>query len=261
MLQVATIQGQTSRPALTSTIVADGWANNSVNVVVFRKNSLVTHNNWQYTAFYDQDRYVVLGKRKQGSSQWTLSKTAYQGNAADAHNTISLMIDGDGYLHLAWDHHNHPLRYCRSITPGSLELTAKMPMTGEAEEKVAYTEFYKLPDGDLLFLYRNGQSGQGNLVINRYDRRTRQWTSLHNNLIDGEGQRNAYWQACVDTKGVIHLSWVWRESPDVASNHDLAYARSTDGGITWEKLSGENTGCPLQPPLQNMPAAFLKRVS
>ena len=39
-------------------------------------------------------------------------------------------------------------------------------------------------------------------------------------------------QACVDTKGTIHISWVWRESPDVASNHDLCYAKSADG-ITW----------------------------
>ena len=42
----------------------------------------------------------------------------------------------------------------------------------------------------------------------------------------------------VDPRGVLHLSWVWRESPDVASNHDLAYARSTDGGTTWRRTDG-----------------------
>lgn len=237
-------QGQVAS-GVTSVTVADGWANNSVNVVVFRRNSLVTHDGWQYTAFYDQDRFVVLGKRKQGSAQWQLQKTSYQGNAADAHNCISLMVDGAGYLHLAWDHHNHPLRYCRSVRPGSLELTAKMPMTGQLEERISYPEFYKLPNGNLLFLYRNGQSGQGNLVINQYDCNTQQWKNLHSNLIDGEGQRNAYWQACVDAKGTLHISWVWRESPDVASNHDLAYARSTDGGITWEQSTGEKYRLPI----------------
>lgn len=244
MLSVFTVQAQTA-PGVTLTTVADGWANNSINVVVFRKNSLVTHDGWQYTAFYDQDRYVVLGKRKQGATQWQLKRTPYQGNTADAHNTISLMVDGDGYLHLSWDHHNHPLRYCRSTSPGSLELTEKMPMTGQLEERVSYPEFYKLPNGNLIFLYRNGQSGQGNLVINQYDRHTKKWSSLHSNLIDGEGQRNAYWQACVDTKGTLHLSWVWRESPDVASNHDLAYARSKDGGLTWEKSTGEKYQLPI----------------
>lgn len=244
VLPVWKVQGQMAQ-GVTRTMVANGWANNSINVVVFRKNALVTHNDWQYTAFYDQDHYVVLGKRKQGTTDWQLKKTPYQGNVADAHNSISLMVDGDGYLHLAWDHHNNALRYCRSLGPGALELTGKMPMTGQGEERVSYPEFYKLPNGNLLFLYRDGQSGQGNLVINRYDRHTKQWASLHNNLIDGEGQRNAYWQACVDTKGILHLSWVWRESPDVASNHDLAYARSTDGGITWEKLSGEKYQLPI----------------
>ena len=61
----------------------------------------------------------------------------------------------------------------------------------------------------------------------------------------GEGKRNAYWQACVDAKGTIHLSWVWRESPDVASNHDMCYAKSVDGGLTWEKSSGEKYNLPI----------------
>jgi hypothetical protein len=124
-------------------------------------------------------------------------------------------------------------------------LTEKMPMTGQAEQKVSYPEFYRLPGGDLLFFYRDGGSGQGNLVINRYDVRSSTWKQLHSNLIDGENKRNAYWQACVDTKGTIHISWVWRESPDVASNHDLCYARSTDGGKTWEKSSGEKYVIPV----------------
>ncbi len=225
--------------------VAEGWANNSVNAVVFRKNSLVTHRDTQFIAYYDPDGFMVLGKRKQGSEQWQIQRTPYQGNVADAHNSISLMVDGAGYLHLAWDHHNHPLRYCRSVGPGSLELTEKMEMTGSLEQAVTYPEFYRLVDGNLLFFYRDGESGRGNLAINRYHTTTRQWTRLHANLIDGEGQRNPYWQACVDALGQIHLSWVWRENPDVASNHDLCYARSRDGGLTWEKSTGERYTLPI----------------
>jgi len=156
------------------------------------------------------------------------------------------MVDGSGFLHLAWDHHNNPLRYCRSISPGSLELSPKLPMTGKFEEQVTYPEFYKMPDGNLLFFYRDGASGQGNLVINRYDIRTKEWAQLQSNLIDGEGQRNPYWQACVDKKGTIHISWVWRETPDVASNHDICYARSMDGGSTWEKSTGEKYELPIE---------------
>ena len=124
-------------------------------------------------------------------------------------------------------------------------MTDEIPMTGVLEKNVTYPEFYSLPDGNLLFFYRDGQSGQGNLVINRYDLSTKQWTQLHTNLIDGQKQRNAYWQACVDQNGTIHLSWVWRESSDVASNHDLCYAKSTDGGVTWVNSKNESYVLPI----------------
>ncbi len=191
---------------ITITNVDTGWANNTVNTVVYRKNSLVTFKDTQFIAFYNSERYVVLGKRKTGTTHWLLKQTPYKGNTTDAHNTISIMVDGGGYLHIAWDHHNNSLRYCKSISPGSLELTEKMSMIGDTEQKVSYPEFFRLPAGNLLFFYRDGGSGQGNLVINNYDLHTKKWTRLHNNLIDGAGQRNAYWQAFVDQQGIIHIS-------------------------------------------------------
>jgi hypothetical protein len=225
--------------------VADGWAANSVNAVVFRKNSLVTHEGQQYIAFYDAAGRVVLGKRRPGDLLWQLAPTQYLGNARDAHNSISIMVDGAGTLHVAWDHHNGPLRYARGTAPGALTLGPQEAMTGRGEASVSYPEFYRMPDGGLLFLYRDGGSGRGNLVLNRYDPESRSWTRLQDNLLSGEGRRNAYWQAFVDRAGTLHLSWVWRESPDVASNHDLAYARSRDGGRSWERSNGERYVLPI----------------
>lgn len=225
--------------------VGDGWANNSVNVTVFRKNSLVTYKDTQFIAYYDNDGFLILGKRKLPKGEWILHKTQYTGNVSDAHNSISIMVDGAGYLHVSWDHHGHPLRYAKSTAPLSLELGDKQPMTGELEENVTYPEFYKMPNGDLIFIYRDGQSGKGNLVLNRYNVKTKTWNQLQKNLIDGEGKRNAYAQSGVDDKGVIHISWVWRETPDVATNHDLCYAKSLDGGITWMNSLGEKYTLPI----------------
>jgi hypothetical protein len=225
--------------------VDSGWAKNSVNTAVFRKNSLTSLRDTQYIAFYNEQGFVILGKRKISSSSWTLQQTPYKGKVADAHNVISIMVDGKGYLHMAWDHHNNRLHYAKSVRPGSLEMGAEQPMTGRNEDRVSYPEFYRRGNGDLLFLYRDGSSGNGNLVINQYDLATQQWTSVQTNLIDGEGQRNAYWQACIDAHGTLHLSWVWRESPDVASNHDMCYARSKNGGKTWEKSTGEKYQLPI----------------
>ncbi|HMR20400.1 MAG TPA: BNR repeat-containing protein [Sphingobacterium sp.] len=126
-----------------------------------------------------------------------------------------------------------------------MELGEKTHMVGSNENRVTYPEFYKMPDGNVLFLYRDGASGSGNLLLNKYDVKSGQWSRLQSNLISGEGQRNAYWQAFVDLKGTIHLSWVWRESPDVASNHDMAYACSKDGGLTWQNSKGVQYELPI----------------
>ncbi len=225
--------------------IGKAWARNSVNANILRHNSVVSHEDNQYVAYYDANGFVMLAKRKLGSKQWVIKKTQYKGNVKDAHNSISIMVDGDGYLHMSWDHHGDPLRYCRSKTPASLDLTEKLPMTGKKEGNVTYPEFYRLPNGDLLFMYRDGASGSGNLMMNYYSVKTKEWTQRQDAFINGEDLRNAYWQMCTDTYGTIHLSWVWRESGDVATNHDMGYAKSEDGGITWLKSTGETYYLPI----------------
>lgn len=225
--------------------VDSGWAGNSVNTVVFRKNSLVTYKDSQYIAFYNKEGKVVVGKRKLTDDKWKLVATDFTGNITDAHNSISIMTDGDGFLHMAWNHHGNKLHYVKTITAGSLEFTDEMAMTGMNEKSVTYPEFYKMPNGNLIFFYRDGGSGNGNLVMNMYDCKTRKWKQLQNNLIDGEGKRNAYWQACVDAQGIIYLSWVWREAGNVETNHDMCYAYSADGGITWKRSDGEKYQVPI----------------
>lgn len=240
-------QNYTSEPDSEVNIidVAEGWAKNSVNAVIFRKNSLVTHQGFQYIAYYDAQQYMVIAKRPLDTGAWEIKKTRFKGNAEDAHNAISIMVDGDGFLHVAWDHHNDSLRYVKSIGPGALQFTDKIQMTGKHEDLVTYPEFYSDQNGDLYFFYRYGASGNGNLVINKYHTSSKTWKQLQHNLIDGEGKRNAYWQTFVDAAGTIHISWVWRESWDVATNHDMCYARSKDGGVTWENSDGKQYKLPI----------------
>lgn len=235
----------TSLFAQRNTYVANGWAKNSVNAVILRHNSLTTFRDTQFIAFYNDEQRVVLAKRKTGAGTWKFRTTPYKGDANDAHKSISIIVDGDGYLHVSWGHHGSALNYCKSVSPGSLELTEKLPMTGIKETRVTYPEFYNLPNGGLLFLYRTGQSGNGDVMMGRYDIKTKKWQLVQDAFISGEGQRNAYWQCAVDAAGTIHLSWVWRETGDVATNHDMCYARSKDGGKTWEKSTGEKYSLPI----------------
>jgi hypothetical protein len=199
--------------------IAPGYARNAVNVTVYRKQSVVTHGDTQFVSFYDGEGRVVLAKRKLGGDAWETKTTSLTGSTSDAHNAINIGVDGDGFLHVAWDHHNNPLNYRRGSQPLSLDLV-EAKMTGRAESSVTYPEFHALPGGDLLFLYRDGGSGRGNLAMNRYDVKSRTWHQLSSNLIDGQGQRNAYWQACT-------------------------YDRGTDGGRTWTRSDGQPYALPI----------------
>lgn len=225
--------------------IGEGYCRTSVNTAVFRASSLVTSGDTQYVSYYDPEGYVVVGKRQLGSDEWTLLRSPYKGKVTDGHNVISMGVDGSGYIHLSFDHHGNRLRYCISKAPGSLELGPLREMTGIDENDVTYPEFYNLAGGDLLFAYRSGASGRGNLVLNRFSDKDRKWSRVQDILIDGENKRNAYWQLFVDAGGDIHLSWVWRETWLVETNHDLCYARSRDNGVTWERSDGTPYSLPI----------------
>jgi hypothetical protein len=111
---------------------------------------------------------------------------------------------------------------------------------------VTYPQFYALADGDLLFVYRDGRSGSGDTMLNRWDAKRGTWHAVAHPLITGEGARNAYVNLfAIDARGGWHLSWVWRESPDVASNHDIMYAFSPDQGHTWRSSDGRAYTLPI----------------
>lgn len=234
-----------SEEKISTSTIGLGWANNSVNAVIFRGDALTTHQDYQFAAYYDSDGKMVLAKRKLGSQNWETYTTSYSGNVEDAHNSISIAVDSEGFLHVSWDQHNTELRYAKSIEALGLELSEELQMTGLQEEQVTYPQFFNLENGKLLFAYRSGESGRGNMVLNEYNPSTQKWIQLQDNLLDGEEQRSAYWQLYADQNGDLHLSWVWRETWDVATNHDMAYAVSRDGGKNWEKSDGTSYTLPI----------------
>lgn len=244
--RVVAAQSSSIAPDPRMSTVGMGWASSSVNTVIFRTNSVVTHGRLQYTAWYDDSARVVLARRPVGSERWTVRTTSYTNDVTDAHNAIAIAVDGRGVLHVAWAEHGRALHYARAIRAGSLELGASQSMTGQHESRVTYPQFYALRGGDLLFLYRDGQSGRGDLMLDRWDVRRQLWTAVAHPLVDGEGARNAYVNLlAVDGRGGWHLSWCWRESPDVATNHDVLYAFSPDEGRTWRTITGRTYSLPI----------------
>ena len=79
-----------------------------------------------------------------------------------------------------------------------------------------------------------------------YDAKTETWRRLvESPLFSGGGKMNAYFVGPVqDKSGVFHICWVWRNTPDCATNHDLCYARSKDL-VRWETSAGRPLSLPI----------------
>lgn len=220
--------------------------------------AFLTERGYQFIAYYDAERRITVSGRRLDESEWTtihpagiaLSNRDGRGSNVigwDSHNYLALALDRDGYLHLSGNMHNDPLCYYRSSRPfdvSSLERVASM--SGARESSVTYPVFFKNAAGDLFFRYRDGSSGNGSDIYNRYNTTTRLWANLFDTpLLDGQGQRNAYaMNPVLGPDGRFHLVWMWRESPDCSSNHTLSYARSPDM-IHWERCDGMPIALPI----------------
>jgi hypothetical protein len=149
----------------------------------------------------------------------------------DSHNSVTMGIDKEGFIHLSGNMHVHPLTYFRSTKPNDIStLKQEMSMTGSNENRCTYPSFMKTREGELIFHYRDGASGNGNEIYNIYNSGTGQWQRLLDTpLTDGMGKMNAYQsQPTLMEDGWYHVYWVWRDDPDCATNHDLSYMKSQD---------------------------------
>jgi hypothetical protein len=159
-----------------------------------------------------------------------------------------MAVDRAGQLHVVGNMHNDPLVYYRTSLPGDVRTLARVDALVEPsrEQRMTYPVFLHDAGGRLILKYRDGGSGNGNEIYVVYDEAAARWTSLlATPLVDGEGQRNAYFVGpTLGPDGRFHLAWVWRETPDAETNHDLSYARSRDL-VHWEKSDGTPLRLPI----------------
>jgi hypothetical protein len=166
----------------------------------------------------------------------------------DSHNYVTMALDRDQQLHVTGNMHCVPLIYFRTQRAHDMSTLERIPyMVGpERERSVTYPVFMRRADNQLVFRYRDGKSGNGDDIYNVYDESTRQWRRLLDTaLTSGEGRMNAYCsRPLLGPDKRYHVVWVWRDTPDCATNHDLSYARSPDL-VRWETAAGN----PLQLPI------------
>jgi hypothetical protein len=219
--------------------VADVWSGHPVGF------ALLTTATKQYAAYYDANRDMTVAQRALTSDTWTFTRLPTT-VGWDSHNYIAMAIDSAGYIHVSGNMHAVPLIYFRSMQPNDTTTFSSAPMVGSNESSCTYPLFFHDTSGNLVFNYRDGMSGNGNHIFNIYDTATKTWRRLLNApFTDGEGQRSAYPVGPVlGPDGWWHMVWVWRDTPDASTNHDLSYARSQDL-VHWQTAAGKALTLPI----------------
>lgn len=220
-------------------------AANSINAAIFR-NALVSWKDHQFAAYWDDDGFLKVARRRREDSEWDIRNLSHHGNVRDAHNVVSIGVSPEGRLHLSYDHHNQRLRYRMEDEPGSFEFREPQAMTTKRESSVTYPCFVNTPDDQFYFFYRDGASGDGDLLINRFDTERQRWQVLQHPLITGGGEYNPYfWRPGVGPDGSLHLAWCWRRTYEAETNQNVCYAVSRDGGHSWEHSDGTKYELPI----------------
>ena len=242
-------------------LTIQGGFGQAINGLAFQQDAVVTHGGHQYLGYYDGRRRVCLARRTLPAGAWQVIRFPdYDFRSNDAHNTISIGIcPQDGTIHIAFDHHGHPLHY-RVSRKGAADASRGTawdaslfgPIRSELEEgkpiRITYPRFWQTPDGGLQFCYRQGGSGNGDRMLVDYDvatgtwRNTRQIDSRKGRFQNALGEslsRCSYPNGYnYGPAGKLHATWVWREDSQGA-NHDLMYAYSEDRGVTWRNNAGQ----------------------
>jgi len=206
---------------------------------------LLTAGEFQYVSYYNEQHQMMVARRPIMERQW--QRVALPSKIGwDSHNYVTMAMDEAGDIHLSGNMHCVPLIYFRTQQPGDITTFQPLTMTGHEEQRCTYPRFLRDLEGNLLFTYRSGGSGNGRRFYNTYDVAGRTWNRFINSpLFEGQGKRNAYPLGPTQgPDGLFHLVWVWRETPDCATNHHLSYCRSRDLK-NWETAGGTPVTLPL----------------
>jgi hypothetical protein len=245
-----------ARVSLGSLSLLPAPANNvaNCNSLPFTQDPLVTDGARQYAIWVSGPRRSPLvSVRALPGGPWAepCDLAALPGSAfaaptrLDPHNSYALGVDASGRLHVAGNHHNEPLRYMRT-RPRDLDRWERGAMVGSEEESVTYPAFASLPDGSLLFFYRDGRAGHGDVYLNRLGPGEEGWGRI-GMLVEGRRSEESPYlnHVAVSAAGAVHVSGCFRGRGGAAANRDVWHALSEDGGASWRGTGGERLELPL----------------
>lgn len=244
---------------------------NTANVASYQQDGIFTYGRHQYAAWYRADRRAVISRRALPNGDWESIELDYFLFSDDSHNTIAMAVTpSDGRIHLAFPTHANALRYTRSlpgVADGELPWSSRsfertrgyLPGAPQAPQSFTYPQF-EPAGGRMLLTYRDGGSNNGRQVLLRYDDNDEATWSFLGHFTDSRGTYTSPFGTSTSRYGYLHgfqanpvtgdleIAFSWREQsaawchPAGLGNHDIGYARSPDGGMTWLNNDGVKIG-------------------
>jgi len=221
------------------------------NGQAFIQDNLWTEGDHQFAVMVDHKGNPIVARRSRTGGPW---ETALLGDlpgnplaaptADDEHNVYVIAVDGRGHVHVMGNMHNDPLRYVRSTSPMSIDAWEAAAIAGPAR-RVTYPQLVDVA-GSLLFFRREGESGDGAILLDVLDRGARDWRHA-GVVLDGapSGESPYLHEVAVGRDGAVHLLFTWRGSADRFTTNDVGHLVSRDAGRTWTDVDGRTIGTPV----------------
>ncbi|TNE31825.1 MAG: hypothetical protein EP346_00035 [Bacteroidetes bacterium] len=219
---------------------------------VIGASNLIEFGDTLYTLFQASNTHWYVAKKPAIGGAWVEYDLSNVFNnpigdlpGMDSHYRGAISIDKKGYIHVVANTYRTQIRYIRSTSPLNITKWTEASMVGTNEAELSYPTFINsVSDSTLMFLYRDGNSFDGDAYLNIYNSTTETW-SRQCQLTNGAGY-NFYWNTVqVDNNGRLHISGLWRTSPGAPTAEDITYFYSDDYGSTWFEYDGTSLTLPI----------------
>lgn len=216
-------------------------------------NKIITHDGKTHAAWLDSAEggfHVRIRTLDLATKAW--GETITVGGAVDNHGGPALTIDRQGFLHIVYGPHHHPMRYRRSIRPND---ASEWSPEVEFGEKLTYPTMVCEAEDNLIFTCRRSHTpkpwememwtrpaaADGEWKFERVLARSRHLKYSH-------FQEGLAWGPDGET---LHLFCRFHELTDdkgYGRIQNVGYMQSPDRGRTWRKLNGDPIELPATAP-------------
>ena len=126
----------------------------NINGRTYQRPPTVASHGYQYTAYYNDDRHVCLGRRLLPGPNWEVIEFAdYIMPGHDSHNVVTLGIcEADGTIHLMFDHHGDPVNYrvsAQGVASDPESVVWDTNLFGSVSNDLPSAEWFDVPGGNV----------------------------------------------------------------------------------------------------------------